>query len=196
MINFLVVIIIIGNSSLNKTLTGQVTGRISSKKSSQFLDVSLYTIDQFVYYDSNGMVQQFDNVLQHARVNAVFQLRLGSSWYFKNRVTYQWASSEVLALPTFSVKTRLYKEGFLLIKICGLELVVDVQYFTPYTGTTYNPIVRQMTLSNTEIGGFPIVDVFINSEVRVNGACTCQRTISLKDIFINDSFYGRQLPLN
>ena len=175
------------NSSLNKTLTGQVTGRISSKKSSQFLDVSLYTIDQFVYYDSNGMVQQFDNVLQHARVNAVFQLRLGSSWYFKNRVTYQWASSEVLALPTFSVKTRLYKEGFLFNKNMWARIGLDIQYFSPYTGTSYNPIVRQMTLSNNEIGGFPIVDVFINSEVRSMELYVSTHHIA-QGFFINDSF--------
>ncbi len=175
------------NKSLNRTLTSQIAGRISNKKSTRVLNVDFYDIDQFVYYDSTGVAQQLDDHVQYLRANAVFQFRLGSSWYWRNRVTYQWTSNKVLALPAVSVKTRLYKEGYLFNKNMWARIGVDVQYFTPYTGTTYNPIVRQMTLSNKEIGGFPIVDVFINSEVRSMELYVSTHHIA-QGYFINDSF--------
>jgi hypothetical protein len=182
------------NHSLNKTKTTKAHFMFADKLKINRFELDLFSIDQYVYYDTNGVVRQHNAAIQHVRGNVVVLIKFANSWFWNQQLTYQYATNDVLALPEFSTKSRIYKEGFLFNKNMWARVGIDIQYFTPFSGITYNPIVRQMTLSNNEIGGYPIIDFFINSKVK-----SMELYVSTKHVgqgyFINDSFMAANYPL-
>ena len=48
-----------------------------------------------------------------------------------------------------------------------LQTGITANYFSAYEANTYNPVLGEFTLQNREnIGGKPILDLFINAEIR------------------------------
>ena len=182
------------NQSLNKTFTTSVTGTVSNQEKTAELNIEYRGISQYVYYDTSGYSQQFDGDIQYVKATGLLKFNFANSWHWHQRLTYQSTSNDIMPVPNVNVKTRLFKEGFLFNKNMWARIGVDVQYFTPFVGRTYNPIVRQMTLSNTEIGGFPIVDIFINSQVKSMELYVSTHHIA-QGYFINDSFLAGNYPL-
>lgn len=182
------------NQTLNKTFTGRIRTSISNAKKTNELSVEYRNINQHVYYDTNGYARQVDAGIQYLKAIGVSKLTFAKSWHIQQRLTYQYSSNSLMPVPNVSSKTRFYKEGYLFKKNMWARIGVDVQYFTPFAGRTYNPIVRQMTLTNTEIGGFPIVDFFINSQVKSMELYVSTHHIA-QGYFINDSFLAGNYPL-
>ena len=63
-----------------------------------------------------------------------------------------------------------------------LQTGITFKYFTKYHANNYNALLSEFTVQNeTEIGNFPVVDLFINARVR-------QTRIYLKAEHINNLF--------
>ncbi|MFT5723823.1 MAG: hypothetical protein ACI9JN_000940 [Bacteroidia bacterium] len=182
------------NKPLDKTLTADLKLGVSNVKKTRQLQVTYRNIGQYVYYDTNGYAQQMSTSINYISAMGIAKINIGRSWHLNQRLTFQQSSSDNLPLPMISSKTRLYKEGFLFRKNMWARIGVDVQYFSPFTGLTYNPVVRQMTLSSSEIGGFPMIDIFINTQVKSMELYVSSHHVG-QGYFINDSFLAANYPL-
>lgn len=166
----------------------------SNKQNTLKLDLQYRNLNNYVFYDTSGFSRQSSDNIHYINATGQFKLTFATSWHWEQRLSYQSATSNDMPVPTLCSKTRLFKEGYLFNKNMWARIGVDVQYFTPYAGRTYNPIVRQMTLSNDEIGGFPMVDFFINSQVNSMELYVSTHHIA-QGFFINDSFLAANYPL-
>jgi hypothetical protein len=88
----------------------------------------------------------------------------------------------------------LYKEGFLFKKNMWTRFGVDVSYFSEFQGYGYNPVVRQFTLARGNIGGYPIIDVFLNAQVQTMTLFASLQHAG-QGFFINDAFSAENYPL-
>ena len=67
-----------------------------------------------------------------------------------------------------------------------LQTGITFQYFTAYHANSYNPLLSEFYVQNTEkIGSFPLMDFFVNARVR-------QTRIFLKAEHFNSSFTGNK----
>jgi hypothetical protein len=78
----------------------------------------------------------------------------------------------------------LYFTDRLFKKALFLQTGFTVQYFTAYNLNAYDPILAEFYVQNgEEIGGFPMIDFFVNMKVR-------QTRIFFKAEHLNSGFTG------
>ena len=90
-------------------------------------------------------------------------------WALNNTVMYQNVSQEsnVLNVPELVTRNTLYFSSDVFKKAMFLQTGVTFKYFTPYTMNGYHPLLSEFYVQNREeLGGFPLLDVFINARVR------------------------------
>ena len=93
-------------------------------------------------------------------------------------------STNVLNVPQFTTRNSFYYSTDVFKKAMFLQTGVTFKYFTSYNMNSYNPLLGEFYIQNTEkLGGFPLLDFFINAKVQ-------QTRIYLKAEHFNSSFSG------
>lgn len=155
------------------------------------LDIS--NIDNFTYFnleetadDVNSIKpNQFNKPLQYLRLKLQKEFKLGS-FALDNTMMYQNVVSDedVLNVPAIITRNTLYYTKQLFKKALTLQTGVTLNYFTAYNMDGYDPLLAEFyTQNETELGGFPRLDFFLNAKVR-------QTRIFLKAEHFNSSFTG------
>ena len=73
----------------------------------------------------------------------------------------------VYNVPRIVTRNALYFNDHLFKKALFLQTGVMVKYFSEYTADGYDPLLAEFYTQNEDmIGGFPVVDIFINAKVR------------------------------
>ena len=119
------------------------------------------------------------------KVDKEFKFR---KWALDNTILYQQVTQEndVLNVPKLLTRNTLYFSDHLFKKAMFLQTGVTFQYFTEYYSNGYNPLIADFySQKTTKIGGFPLVDFFVNARVR-------QTRIFLKAEHFNSSFTGNK----
>ncbi len=157
------------------------------------------TIDNYTYFASgaseeqiadrqeNAFVKPFQetNSVNHLKVKYSKEFRLGK-WALNNTLMYQNVSqsSPVLNVPDLVSRNTLYYSSDVFKKAMFLQAGITFKYFTSYYMDAYNPLLSEFYVQNREeLGGFPMLDFFINARVR-------QTRIYLKAEHFNSSFTG------
>ncbi|WP_299114248.1 putative porin [uncultured Winogradskyella sp.] len=172
--------------------TQQIRFNVSSDK---FFDASLdiSNIENYTYFgissdatrDNIVKPLQYSNSLQYLRVKAQKEFRVGH-FALDNTIMYQNVISDedVLNVPTIITRNTLYYSNQIFKKAMTLQTGVTFNYFTKYNMNGYDPLLAEFyTQNETELGGFPRLDFFINAKVR-------QTRIFLKAEHFNSSFTG------
>ena len=90
--------------------------------------------------------------------------------------------SQVLNLPQVVTRNSLYFSSDVFKKAMFLQTGVTFKYFTSYNMDAYNPLLGEFYIQNNEeLGGYPLLDVFINAKVK-------QTRIFLKAEHLNSIF--------
>ncbi|WP_299526404.1 putative porin [Winogradskyella sp.] len=172
--------------------TQQLSFQINSEKYvNASLDIS--NIDNFTFFNlesnTDGLrvikPNQYDSSIQYLRLKVQKELRLGN-FALDNTIMYQNATSDsdVLNVPTIITRNTLYFSKQIFKKAMTLQTGVTLNYFTEYNMNGYDPLLAEFyTQTETEVGGFPRLDFFINAKVR-------QTRIFLKAEHFNSSFTG------
>lgn len=177
-------------SSLQFNLESQVLGNISAKYT---------TTDNYTYFTSlandeqagdnleNAFVKPFQEVnsVNYLKVKYIKEFKLGD-WALSNTLMYQNVTqdNEVLNLPAFVTRNTLYFSKDVFKKAMFLQTGITFKYFTSYNMDAYNPLLAEFYTQNREkLGGFPLLDFFINAKVRT-------ARIYLKAEHFNSSFTG------
>ncbi len=175
---------------LKLTLDSKLLGTIAAEYSS---------IDNYSYFQSTASDEQFENNQATALVSpfqesgAIDYLRVKyekefkwRNWALNNTVLYQNVTQDnaVLNVPQLITRNTLYFSKDVFKKAMFLQTGVTFKYFTAYNADAYHPLLGEFYIQNREeIGGFPMLDFFINARVR-------QTRIFLKAEHFNSSFTG------
>lgn len=172
--------------------TQQLKFNIQSEKFfNAYLDIS--NIDNYTYFNLEESIdelkriapKQFNKPLQYFRLKLQKEIKVGN-FALDNTVMYQNVVSDedVLNVPSFIIRNTLYYSNQLFKKSMTLQTGVTLNYFTEYNMNGYDPLLAEFyTQNETELGGFPRLDFFINAKVR-------QTRIFLKAEHFNSSFTG------
>lgn len=123
--------------------------------------------------------------ISHIKVKYAKELQWGK-FALNNTVMYQNVAQDrnVLNVPQLVTRNTLYFSSDVFEKAMFLQTGVTFKYFTAYTMNAYNPLLAEFFVQDQEeLGGFPLIDVFINAKVK-------QTRIFFKAEHINSSFTG------
>ncbi len=180
-------------SSLQFVLESKLLGNLSAK----------YTrLDNYTYFAPDASVateaQLTDSLVQSylkpfQETNSVNYLKVKYDKEFKlgkfalnNTVMYQNVvqTNDVLNVPQLITRNTLYFSSEVFKKAMFLQTGITFKYFTAYNMNSYNPVLGEFFIQDgQELGGFPILDFFINARVQ-------QTRIYLKAEHFNSSFSG------
>ncbi|NRD21601.1 putative porin [Winogradskyella litoriviva] len=138
------------------------------------LDIS--NIDNYTYFNNEGTIVDFNNIVPKQYTNPLQYFRVKFQKEFKagkfaldNTLMYQNVVSDedVLNIPSVITRNTLYYTDELFKKSLKLQTGVTFNYFTKYNMNGYDPLLAEFyTQNETELGGFPRFDFFINAKVR------------------------------
>jgi hypothetical protein len=129
--------------------------------------------------------KQFQGTINYISLQANKEIKF---WKFAldNTVLYQKVdqSSNVINVPQIVTRNTLYFTGKVFKKAMEIQTGVSFNYFAKYYANDYNPLLAEFYVQNqTKIGGFPLMDFFINAKVR-------QTRIFLKAEHFNSAWTG------
>ena len=172
------------------TLDSKLLGSISAQYN---------TIDNYAYFQSTATEEQLQNnqetafvrpfqetgTIDYLRLKYTKQLKW-KNWALTNTVLYQEVSQDnaVLNVPQLITRNTLSFSKDVFKKAMFLQTGVTFKYFTAYNADAYHPLLGEFyTQNREEIGGYPMLDFFINAKIR-------QTRIFLKAEHFNSSFTG------
>ncbi len=136
--------------------------------------ISISQIDNYTYFsdmDIDGQIEpnQFNTTINYLKLKVSKKLRY-KKFTLDNTLLYQKVTSgeSVFKVPEFLSRNSLYYSSYVFRgNPLYLQTGVSVKYFTKYKMNGYNPLLAEFYIQNdTEIGNFPIIDLFINAKVR------------------------------
>lgn len=158
-------------------LKNQLTRNIKfSFISDKILDAkaTISQIDNYTFFtdgDLDNQIEpnQFLGTINYLKLMVKKKLKYGK-FTLDNTIAYQKVvnGENVLHVPQLITRNSLYYTNYLFKgKPLYLQTGVSVKYFTKYKMDAYNPLLAEFYVQNTtEIGNFPIIDLFINAKVR------------------------------
>ncbi|MBT8288606.1 MAG: putative porin [Bacteroidia bacterium] len=169
--------------------TKQLAFSLRSKKYAD-IDVDFNTIDQYTYFakNGNGLIRpvQTPKPIKYFRVKLSREFQVGK-FHLMNTIRYQSINEGegVLNVPEFMTRNTLYfADDLFKNNALYLQTGINFSYFTKYNMNAYDPVLAEFYIQNeTELGGFPLIDFFINVKVR-------QTRIFLKAEHFNSAWTG------
>ncbi len=157
------------------------------------LEVNYSVLDDYLFFYNvtedidNLQVKpfQYDQTINHLSVKANKEFKF---WKLAldNTILYQnvTQSNDVLNVPQIVTRNSLYFSEHVFKKAMFIQTGITFNYFTEYYMNDYNPLIGEFYVQNqTKIGGFPMLDFFINAKVR-------QTRIFLKAEHFNSAWTG------
>ncbi len=175
--------------------TTTISGQLKAPKWVN-VDASISTIDNQAFFGLTAVdalaqpiqsVQSFQTseTLNHLKVTVNREFKYGKL-ALNSTVTFQQVGGPkgVLNVPDFVTRQSLYFTDKLFKKALFLQVGFNFDYFTAFNLDGYDPVLAEFfTQNNEEIGGFPLLDFFVNMKVR-------QARIFFKAEHFNSAFTG------
>jgi hypothetical protein len=155
--------------------TQQIAFNLESSKYAH-IDFDISNIDNYTYFNLEGVndlnriikPRQYQNTLQYLRFKVRKDIRVGK-FGLDNTIMYQNVISDedVLNVPELITRNTLYFKDKFFKNAMIFQTGVVFNYFTKYSMNGYDPLLAEFyTQNETELGGFPRMDFFINAKIR------------------------------
>lgn len=154
------------------------SNNIEANAKTKWLNVSaqISTMDDKLYFanvstDDNEIIiapRQYASTIKYASLKLSKEFRYGK-FALDNTILYQQVEQDdpILNLPKFTTRNTLYFSEHLFKRALFLQTGFVFNYFTKFYANDYNPVVSDFFIQNDrEIGGFPMLDFFINAKIR------------------------------
>lgn len=180
----------VNTNSLNFNLDTKLFGNASVKITS--LDnYSYFAVDPAATIIDGKSENQFIKPFQETKAVNYLKVKYQKEFKYRgfaleNTILFQTVSQStaVLNVPQFTTRNSFYFSKEVFKKAMFLQTGVTFKYFTSYNMNSYNPLLGEFYIQNTEkLGGYPLLDFFINAKVQ-------QTRIYLKAEHFNSSFSG------
>lgn len=133
------------------------------------LDISASLKENYTYFDEFSIPKQYDDVLSYVKAKAHKAIRY-KKFTLDNTILYQKALSgnAVFHVPEIVTENTLYFTDYIFKgDPLYLQTGLTFKYFTKYKADEFNPLINEFYLQNTtEIGNYPMLDVFVNGQIR------------------------------
>lgn len=157
-------------------------------------EAQIQTLNDHLYFSNDDILGSkiFVTPKQYNKTINYFSLKVSKEIKFRkfaidNTVLYQEVAQEdiILNVPKILTRNTLYFSDFVFKKAMLLQTGITFQAFTKYYGNEYNPLIGEFyTQEIRRIGGYPLIDLFVNARVR-------QARIYFKAEHVNAAFTGR-----
>lgn len=156
-------------------------------------EAEITNLNDYLYFSNNDSTEktllvtpkQYSGNIQYLSIKGEKEIKYGK-FALDNTVLFQQVvqNDPILNVPKIVTRNTLYFTDYFFKKALYLQTGFIFQYFTKYNGNAYNPLIGEFfTQNSTQIGGYPLVDFFVNARVR-------QTRIFLKAEHFNSSFTG------
>ncbi len=137
--------------------------------------IELKTLNDYLYFSNDAVnpvqlvsPKQYDGTIGYLSVKLAREFRF---WKFglDNTVLYQQVEQDdpILNVPKIVTRNTLYFTDYYFKRALFLQTGITLNYFTKYYADDYNPHIAEFFVQRErEIGGFPMVDFFVNARVR------------------------------
>jgi len=155
--------------------------------------LQLSTFNNHLYFEDANETQdiliatpkQYGETINYisVKVSKEFKFR---KWALENTILYQKVDQDddIINVPQFVTRNTLYYSDHLFKKALFLQTGITFSYFSDYYADDYNGLISDFYIqTEKKIGGFPMLDFFINAKVR-------NTRIYLKAEHFNSSFTG------
>ena len=155
--------------------------------------LQLSTFNNHLYFEDANETQdiliatpkQYGETINYisVKVSKEFKFR---KWALENTLLYQKVDQDddIINVPQFVTRNTLYYSDHLFKKALFLQTGITFSYFSDYYADDYNGLISDFYIqTEKKIGGFPMLDFFINAKVR-------NTRIYLKAEHFNSSFTG------
>ena len=187
-------------NDFNNVKTQELKFEISSPTYGE-ASVSYTGIDDYTYFGTTLVAAATDEAAAIYTQPTPFQalervdylkLKIQKEFAYKkfrlaNTILYQNVASgtDVFKVPTFITRNSLYYQDKWFKNALFLQTGVNFKYFPKYEANAYNPVLGEFVVQDqTEIGAFPLIDIFFNAKVR-------QTRIFFKYEHVNSLFANR-----
>jgi len=131
--------------------------------------VGIENITNYIYFDANGLPQQYNGSIQVLAVNLRQNFKL-QALHWDNQVVYQTSSNQdILPLPAFCAYSSLYIQ-FVIAKVLTIQMGANAHYWTSYYSPSYEPATQQFKLQSEDtkvkVGNYPLICGFINCHLK------------------------------
>ena len=181
------------NYNWNISFSNEKISKVSVDAKTKWLHVSgQYTLlnDHMYFYNTQERIDSLVvNPFQYKKSIHYFSLDVAKEIKYKkfaldNKFSFQQVTQEeaILNVPKFILRSTIYFSNAVFKKAMLLQMGVTCNYFTKYYADDYVPVIGEFFVQkNTKIGGFPLLDFFVNARVK-------QTRIYLKAEHINALF--------
>lgn len=131
------------------------------------LDYTL--IDSYTYFNKKSLPEQLKTPVSYLKLKLLNEFRWGN-FRLANTVMFQEVTNgkEYFRVPKIVTRnTFYYQNGVFKGDPLLLQIGVTFRYFTAYKMNTFNPLLNEFYLQDDqEIGGYPILDFFVNGRIK------------------------------
>lgn len=143
---------------------------------------NFYNISNYVFIDNTERPKQYGGSLNlfNVTLNKTFRYR---KFGFENTFTYQKVThgEEILPLPDFVTRNTLYYQSKVFNDKAELQTGMSFYYFDQFMSRAYFPVLGEFSLqtlnstnldtegttnTSSEIGAYPLFDLFLNMKVK------------------------------
>lgn len=183
------------NNDFKNSQRVYIGGDINIESSKTRISGGVESIQNYIYFNNQGLPQQFEKNLQ------VITLRLKQDFRYRalnweNELVYQMSSNkEVLPLPDLSAYSNLYVK-FKIARVLNLQVGFDVHYQTSYYAPYYQPATMQFQTQNeVKVGNYPLINAYAN--VKLKQARFFVMMYNVSDYFVSPNYFSlAHYPLN
>ncbi len=133
------------------------------------VEASYNNIENYTYFNSKPVPVQAVGTLNYIKVKASKAFHFGK-FTSENTVMYQKVTngSSFFRVPDWVTQNTVYYSNYIFKgKPMYLQTGVTLKYFSAYKANAFNPLLNEFVLQDaTEIGNYPILDLFINAQIR------------------------------
>lgn len=153
------------DNDFGKTRTFRVGGHIEIPWTHTRLSANVENIQNRIYFNSASLPVQHSGNVQVFGASLQQNLRFGI-WNWNNTVTFQTSSDQsVIPLPKLAIYSNMFLK-FTAFKVLNLQIGVDCDFYTRYSGLDYQPTTMSFINRNEgNIGGFPLCNAYITARL-------------------------------
>ena len=155
---------------------------ISVKKHIQFERFTIENLDGSFDYSITPV--QYSEDLEVLKFKLARKINFGKFSIDSKLLLQKTLSNDILNLPELVSRNTFYYSTDMFKKALYLQTGFGVKYFSAFYMNGYDPLLSELYVQNEkEIGGFPIIDFFINAKIQ-------QTRLYFKFEHFNSSFTG------
>ena len=157
------------DKNFNKIKKVYIGGKLMIPHTKTEGGLGVENITNYIYFDANGLPQQYNGNIQVLAVNLQQNFKL-QALHWDNQAVYQTSSNQnILPLPAFSAYSSLYIQ-FVISKVLTIQMGANAHYWTSYYSPSYEPATQQFKIQDGDtrikVGEYPLICGFLNCHLK------------------------------